>query len=154
MKTTSMLWHLLLIYLSSNHCLSVKVVVTPYFTEGTAPAESFTRIKNFTSPALTRISSCYWTALELDHLASVWATRNTFFGITMKPDAKYMRVGKIANRFEFPEDTHFIPEKWLFLCFSFDNSGKELSVFVNGKKVFQNIIKKHLDNFEITKNFL
>ena len=56
--------------------------------------------------------------------------------------------------FQLPGDFVFIPERWTFFCFSFDNSKKELKVYFNGEKLLQKIIKKHLEDFEIEKNFL
>ena len=130
------------------------MIVTPKFQAGPAPTSAFKRIKNVSYPALVRISSCYCSALDLEDFGSVWASRNAYFGNSFKSDAKYMYVGKIANRFPLPGDFVFIPERWTFFCFSFDNSKKELNVYFNGEKVLKKIIKKHLEHFEIEKNFL
>ena len=150
MKYTS----ILILCLSLKYCLSIKVIVTPKFQEGPTPSSAFTRIKNVSSPALVSISSCCWSALDLEDIGSVWATRNTYFGNSFKSDAKYMYVGKIVNRFQLPADFVFIPERWTFFCFSFDNSKKLLNVYFNGEMVLKKIIKKHLENYEIKKNFL
>ena len=133
MKYTS----IVILCLSLKYCLSITVIVTPNFQAGPAPTSAFTRIKNFSSPVLTRISSCYWSALDLEDFGSVWVSRNKYFDNSFKSDVKYMYVGKIANRFQLPGDFVFIPERWSFFCFSFDNSKKDLKVYINGEKVLK-----------------
>ena len=146
--------YILFLCLCFLECQAIEVVVTPKFKKGEAPAEAFTSFQNFSSQPLSAISACHWTAFETEDLGSVWATRNTFFGNSLRRDSKSMYVGRVVIRFKYPSTFLFKPEKWMFFCFSYDNLNKEIKVYVNGKNVLQKIVKDHLDNFEIEKNFL
>ena len=56
-------------------------------------------------------------------------------------------------RIEFPK-YFFVPDKWFFLCFSYNNEKKKLVVYLNSEKIFDQIIKHHLDTLVINKDFL
>ena len=134
--------------------LSVRILTTPTFDAGSAPPSSFVTIKNSASPALTKISSCFWTSLYLEDLGYVWARTKSSFGFRFQRGRNYIFVDYVAIRYEIPSDFIFTPEKWIFFCFSFDNTNKELKLFLNSQKILDKIIEKHWDNFKIEKNFL
>ena len=136
------------IFLKPYICL--KTIVIPE----TAPQSSSARIKNAPSPPLETVSSCLWSSFQFETRGGAWTRRGEHFGYRFIEDGKYMYINKVISRFELPSDFVFIPETWIFFCFSFDNTKKEIKVYWNGEKVLERTIRKHLDEFRIKENFL
>ena len=133
---------------------ALKVIVTPRLKNEKGSTASYTKLKNVSTPVLEKLTSCYWFSKDFEDLGSVWATGNKFFGNSIKSDAKYMYVGKVINRFEYPPNISFVPEQWKFFCFSFDNVIKELKVYIDAQEILKVNITKHLESFIIKENFL
>ena len=132
----------------------IKVLTTPKFAKGKAPSASFATLQNPSSPVLTKVSSCLWTSLYFEDFAATWSSDNRYFGTLFQPDVKYFYVGHLSIRLIFPEHFPFTPEKWMFFCFSFDNTIKMLKVYVDSEKIIEKIINKGLENFELNNDFL
>ena len=135
--------------------LFIKVFTTPKMDYDEALSAAFSRFINVSTPVLTNISSCLWVSLAFEDLGSVWITENRskYFMIELLSKARYLWIGGMSVRFEFPED-FFIPDQWFFYCFAYNNENKKLEVYLNSEKIFDNKIEKHLDAFVIDKNFL
>ena len=80
--------------------------------------------------------------------------KQKYFGIYLTLVGKYIIIGNVAFRIEFPKDFKFTPEKWVFFCFSYNNENKSLVAYLDSKRIFDRIIKDHLDTFEIGRDFL
>ena len=113
------------IFLKPYSCL--KAIIIP---EG-APQSSSARIKNAPSPPLETVSSCLWFSHQFETRGGAWTRKGEHFGYRFINDGNYMYIDKLISRFELPSDFVFIPEKWIFFCFSFDNTRKEVKVYWN-----------------------
>ena len=80
---------------------------------------------------------------------------NRFFGTTFRSGVLYFYIGSFSRtRIIVPEHISFTPEKWRFLCFSFDNIEKVLMVYLDSEKITEKTIDNGLENFEIESDFL
>ena len=134
--------------------ITLRVIITPRLKNETGKTKSFTRIVNITSPVLDKLTACSWFSMDYEDLGSVWASRNEYFGMRIKTDTKSLYIGRLSHKFKYPENFSFVPEQWIFFCFSYDNIKKSLRVFVNAKVVLNQKINQHLDSFIIKENFL
>ena len=148
---------LILSMLITSH-LFIKILTTPKIDSGNVPEEASFWFSNITSH-LTRnimnISSCHWMSIAFEKLGTVWISGNKTqnFGITIHDTGQYILIGGVYIRFEFPNH-FFVPDKWFFLCFTYNNENKRLYVYLNSEKVLEEKIKHHLDAFVIESDFL
>ena len=149
-----MLPFLLILVLCFEQSVGLKVIRTPKIKREQDFGKSFVSIENARSPPLNNISSCLWMSIEFEDVSEVWSTDGKHFSITFGDvGGKYIAFAGIFIRIEFPQD-FFTPENWFFFCFSLDNTSKRLRVFLNSEKIFDSVIKSHLDDFTIEKDFL
>ena len=120
-----------------------------------APADGFSRFINVSTPVLENNSSCHWMSIALEDHGHVWISEHEkkYFEIFIYSNRRYVKIGDNAIRVEFPTD-FFIPDKWFFFCFTYNNVDKKLGVYLNSEKIFDQAIEKHLDSFLIDKDFL
>ena len=108
---------LLLLYLTSS---SVRVLKAPNFPEGKAPETSFAELKNpkmFNADAFT---ICFWVSVTFEHHAEILSrAEKTGLLITFLSHGNYIDIGEHSVRFEIPKKFDFIPEKWMFLCWTY-----------------------------------
>ena len=79
---------------------------------------------------------------------------NKQFGIKLLPQGNYVYVDGLPIRLKFHDGYTFVPGKWFFLCFSYDNQKKRLRVHINSKLILEKTFDTVLDSFRITENFL
>ena len=133
--------------------LFIKILTTNKMDYDDVTTDSFTRI-NVSTPVLSNISTCQWISMAFEDLGAVWISENNkFFDIIIKSAAKYLGIGKFSVRVEFPKD-FFVPDKWFFYCFTYNNMEKSLEVYLNSEKIFKKTVKMHRDSFVIDQNFL
>ena len=132
----------------------IKVLKTPKMGRE-APADAFSRFINVKSPILTNISSCHWMSKTFENLGYIWRSKNEteYFGMRIYSMGTYLDIGGNAIRVEFPKD-FFVPDKWFFYCFTYNNMRKRLKVYLDSGKIIDKVINKHLDSFLIGKDFL
>jgi len=120
-----------------------------------ALTNDFSKFVNVSNPVLTNISSCLWSSVSFGDLASVWISDNKtkYFTNHMTPDGNTLVIGGLYATVEFTRD-FFVPDRWVFLCFTYNNIKKKLEVYLNSEKMFDKIIKKDLDSFVLDKDFL
>ena len=51
----------------------------------------------------------------------------------MESDRNKFVIGGLWTIVEFPRD-FFVPDKWVFLCFTYKNKEKKLEVYMNSEK--------------------
>ena len=104
-----------------------------------APEDAFSRL-DVTSPVLMNISSCQWISIAFEDLGVIWMSQEEmpYFSIAMAKEGRYIGIGRMSIRVEFPKN-FFIPDKWFFLCFTYNNENKTLNVYVNSENVFEKI---------------
>ena len=135
--------------------LFIKILTTPKTDSDEASEDAYSWLSNVSSPVMMNISSCLWMSIALENLGNVWLSENEtkYFGIVMHKTGRYVLIGGIYIRVEFPNN-FFIPDKWFFYCFTYNNKKKSLEVYLNSEKIFDKIIKDHLDTFVIKEDFL
>ena len=143
-----------ILVLSLKHYLFLNIVRTPRFEEDKAPTESFSRLQNVSSPVLTNLSTCLWVSMDLGDLGVIWSSEKAFFSVILRKKAKYIVIGGVYIRIDFPKAFFFTHEKWFFFCFLYNNRNKRLNVFLDSEKIFNKVIEKHLDGFVIEQDFL
>ena len=148
---------LILSMLVTSH-LFIKILTTPKIDSGNVPEEASSWFNNITSHItrnIMNISSCHWMSIVFEKFGTVWISGNKTknFGITIEKTGRYIIVGGVYIRFEFPE-LFFVPDKWFFLCFTYNNEKKKLEVYLNSEKIHDQIIRHHLDTLVINKDFL
>ena len=120
-----------------------------------APADAYFRFSNVNTPVMVTISSCQWMSIAFEDLGTVWRSENEkkYFGIDMNRKGRYVIIGGIYIRVEFPKD-FFIPDKWFFFCFTYNNKEKQLVIFLNSEKIWDTRVQEHLDTFVIEEDVL
>ena len=126
-----------------------------HLDEVTEDARAWSWFSNYSSHITMNISSCNWMAMPSEELGAVWRSGNKTknFGILFEKNGRYIMVGGVFIRFEFPK-LFFVPDKWFFLCFTYNNKKKRLEVYLNSEKIHDQIIKHHLDTLVMNKDFL
>ena len=135
--------------------LFIKILTTPKIVSDEIPNNASFWFSNVNSHAMVNISSCLWMSIAFEELGTVWVSGNKTknFGINMHDTGRYINIGGFYTRFEFPKH-FFVPDKWFFLCFTYNNENKRLEVYLNAETIFKEQIKHHLDTFVIDKDFL
>ena len=135
--------------------LFIKILTTPKIDSDEIPNNASFWFSNVNSHAMMNISSCHWMSIAFEELGTVWVSGNKTknFGINMHDTGRYINIGGFYTRFEFPKH-FFVPDKWFFLCFTYNNENKRLEVYLNAETIFKENIKHHLDTFVIDKDFL
>ena len=129
---------------------SLKILRTSRFENGKDPASTFATIKDEKLFDIVDISICFWVSILYPHHAEV-LSRSDHSGllITFKEDGNYFAVGSYFIWFEFGMDNPFIPGKWMFFCFTYDNTKKIIKIF-HGSDL---LLKKQLEeNYLIFPN--
>ena len=154
-RTMGVLVQCLILSLLITSHLFFKILTTPKFDSDEVPEEASSWFSNFSSHVTMNISSCHWMSIAFKELGTVWISGNKTqnFGITIHDNGQYIEIWGVSIRFEFPK-SFFVPDKWFFLCFTYNNENKRLEVYLNSEKVFEEKIKDHLDTFVIEKDFL
>ena len=129
--------------------LFIKILTTPKIDSDDVPKDASSWFSNVNSHAMINISSCHWMSIAFEELGTVWVSGNKTknFGINMHDTGRYINIGGFPKHF-------FVPDKWFFFCFTYNNENKRLEVYLNGKTIFKEKIKHHLDTFVIDKDFL
>ena len=137
---------ILFLLVKSQSC--IKVLETPMMVYDKAPVDAFSRLINVKSSILTNISSCHWMSKTFENLGSIWISTNKpkYFGIWTYSSANYFDIGGNIIRVEFRKD-FFVPDKWYFYCFTYNNMEKRLKVYLDSGKIFDKVIKKTLGFF-------
>ena len=90
--------------------LSLKVLKTTAPKKGSK--RSFATLKGVSNPPLKAISTCFWMAIDAEHLGDVWSPDNEYFGMKFLRDKrKYIYIGHMSSLFYFPKhyNVFFIP---------------------------------------------
>ena len=143
------------LFLQVKSYLFIRVFTTPKMDSNEAPTDDFSKFANVRNPVLTNISSCHWSSISFEDLGSVWISDNKteYFSNHITSDRNWLVIGGVWTTVEFTRD-FFVPDRWVFLCFTYNNIKKKLEVYLNSEKMFDKIIKKDLDSFVLDKDFL
>ena len=154
-RTMELLVQFLLLSMLITSHLFIKILTTPKMDPDEVPEDASSWFSNVTSHVKMQISFCLWMSIAFEKLGTVWLSGKgeKDFGITMHDTGRYLRIGAAYIRFEFPKH-FFVPDKWFFLCFTYNNKEKRIEVYLNSEKIFEEKIKDHLDTFVIESDFL
>ena len=124
----------------------IKVLQIPVHSKEEVPPSSFVRVKDHSSYQLFHISSCVWYSSLVQSGLLI-----TNF-LEWKQEVIYFKIGAVVRaRMVLPEKFWFIPEKWVFFCFSFDNISKILKVYLDTEVIADKYLDDELEGFEIAK---
>ena len=143
------------LFLQVKSYLFIRVFTTPKMDSNEAPIDDYSKFANVRNPVLTKISSCHWSSISFEDLGTVWISDNEtkYFRNSIRSNGNYFGVGGLSTRVEFPQD-FFVPDKWFFFCFTYNNIEKKVEVYLNSEKILDKEIKKDLNSFVIDRDFL
>ena len=108
----------------------LRILQTPIITDGNGFTSSFASVKNPQNFTAQDISVCFWVSVRFESKAEILSgDEGTEFLLTFRPDGTYVQVHSYQMRFNAGK--HFIPEKWLFWCLTYDNSEKMVKIYQN-----------------------
>ena len=121
---------------------ALKILKTPKFPDGKTPPSSFATFRG------AKLFARLWVSPTHKHHAEV-LSRNEDSGLllTFKSDGNYIAIDSYYIRFDFSSD--FVPSKWMFFCFTFDNSENKIKIYEGSKLILEKQISK-----EIPEDFL
>ena len=131
--------------------MGIKVLTTPMEASEEALA-TFSEPRNF---SISKLTICLWTFNFFQQ--DTWflqETSNKGFRISMTSFGNYFKIGSLSYRYPFPDDFEWLPDTWMFICFSYDNIAKEFKIYLNGDKIFENKEARELDGYKISEDFL
>ena len=130
----------------------MRILRAPSFPEGQAPNSTFANLDNPNIFDAEEFSICFWVSLQFEYHAEVLSIKeNAGLKISFQAHGNYIEIDSYSIRFEFPRKFNFIPEKWMFLCLTFE---KELKVYLNSKLIFEKGVTMGTKNLKLPVDFL
>ena len=134
------------------HCF--KILRTPLLIQEKISESSFAVVQNPLSPSSSKLSLCIWVSQTFENKFNILSAKDERgFSILFDPSGNTISIDGVDIQFKFPPKYNFIPEKWIFFCFAFDNTDKKMKIFRNAENIFEKKIKS-LENYEIHKDFV